>query len=272
MRREEIEKSIQEELMSLARERELFGQNSGSTATFEEVFGRTGVMACLIYVVAYVIALKEWLFEDWKKEIDKAVLKSHYGTEAWWIERAKEWQYGDSTIVIDGRVGYRDVDESSRIIEAVAVRQSGRRLSLCVAKKEGGKLVALSIDELSAFAAYVEKVKPLGVSIGVYSDESAKVVLNASIKVDSESGSDAVIANVKTALNEYLSNLTFGSEVRVASVFDVVMDIEGVVDFGLEYMEIDGVVLVTDSDVIKRSYVPVSGYAELSESVRIIAE
>lgn len=265
MTSEDIKVRIENEFMRLAKSRGLFGLTANSTANYNDVFSRAGVLSTLISAVAYVIALKEWLFEDWKKEIEMVAAQGHYGTEAWWQKAAKEWQFGDEIKVIDGCMAYENVDESKRIVSAVCVKSAGRSISICVAKGNVGSLEALSQNELTAFSAYVDKIQPLGVSIGTFSGKPAKVFIIAKVYAGSELGEEEIKKMVEGALNNYMAQLPFGGAIKVSAFYDLIMNIEGVRDVELTQISIDdGVKMMSEGKVVMREYSPMSGYAEIS--------
>ena len=84
----------------------LFGFQQGSR--FDNRFSRAGLMRILFYVVAYVIALKERSLDAWKADIAATADSTRYGTWHWWVKTCKEFQNGDTTTVINGKVGVMD--------------------------------------------------------------------------------------------------------------------------------------------------------------------
>lgn len=227
--------------------------------SFESVFGKTSVIAAILYAASYIIALKEVLLSEWKKDVEDTAATTRYGTWAWWIAAAKAFQFGDTTSVIDGKVGYEVVDPSKQIITAATVAQVGRSLTVKVAKGAVGSLSELSQEELQAFNGYVQNIKPLGVSVRVSSLPPASVEIAGSITYNSEEGEAAMKSRVLAALNDYFANLSFGSTIYRSQVIERIMSIDGVIDVQLQQLRVSGYEVQT-------SYAPQSGYAKITNS------
>lgn len=260
MNTEEVYKELQEEFMQQASGKGLFGLTSqDSGKSFESLFGRTTVIAILLYAVAYVIALKDRMLDLWQQEVEKTALKTRYGTWSWWIEAAKNFQYGDTTEVIDGTVGYRTTDQTKRIVTAATVVQTGRTLTIKAAKGISGSLQKLTEEEKSAFDGYIQNIKPLGVNVMVMSTDADRVVVEGEVTYNSEAGSETMKNRVIEALNEYFASLQFGGTIFLSQVVDAIMDVEGVIDVEISSLK------VSDTEV-RRQYIPISGYAQVVNS------
>ena len=266
MTTEEIKKDLEKNFVFHASMSKLFGltpEDKGKE--FSSLFATNGVIATIIYVVAVVISLRTQLFAKWKEEMKGLYESSRYGTWAWWIETAKRWQVGYSTVVIDGEVGYEKIDENARIIKAAMVRQNGRSITIYVAKMENNKLVALNVDkgELSSFQRYLNNVKPLGVYVVAVSKEADKVNIEADIVYNGELSKEAIDKTVSERLNGYFANLEFGATIYKAQIIEEIMSIEGVVDVALKVSVVSGGV----ERVLERSIALEAGYGELVNPV-----
>lgn len=264
MTTEDFRKELEKKFVQIASANGLFGLTSvDSGKEFSSLFATNGVISTIIYVVAVVMSLRVQLFGKWKEEIKSLYESSRYGTWSWWIETAKRWQVGYSTIVIDGEVGYETIDEEARIIKAAMVRQSGRSITVYAAKQEGEKLKGLTEEERGSFQQYLNNVKPLGVYVVAVSKDADKVGIEADIVYNGELSKEAMDKAVSERLNGYFTNLDFGATIYKAQIIEEIMSIEGVVDVALEVsVESDGV-----ERVLERSIVLEAGYGELINSV-----
>jgi hypothetical protein len=266
MTTEEIKKELEKKFVQIASANELFGLTSADSGKeFSSLFATNGVIATIIYVVAVVISLRTQLFAKWKEEVKGLYESSRYGTWSWWIETAKRWQVGYSTVVIDGEVGYEKIDENAKIIKAAMVRQNGRSIAVYVAKMENNRLVALNEkkEELSSFQQYLNNVKPLGVYVVAVSKEADKVKIEADIVYNGELSKEAMDKAVSERLNEYFTNLEFGATIYKAQIIEEIMSIEGVVDVALEVSVVSSGV----ERVLERSIALEAGYGELVDPV-----
>lgn len=257
MTTEEIKKDLEKNFVFHASMSKLFGltpEDKGKE--FSSLFATNGVIATIIYVVAVVISLRTQLFAKWKEEVKGLYESSRYGTWSWWIETAKRWQVGYSTVVIDGEVGYEKIDENARIIKAVMVRQSGRSIAIYVAKQKSNDLLALTDEELEGFQRYCDNVKPLGVYVLAVSKEADEVNIEADVVYNGELSQEALKKAMQEKLNEYVRNLQFGATIYKAQMIEEVMSIEGVVDVDLKVdIVVDGIV-----NELERSFVLSAGY------------
>lgn len=266
MTTEEIKKELEKKFVQRASANELFGLTSADSGKeFSSLFATNGVLATIIYVVAVVMSLRNQLFGKWKDEIKSLYESSRYGTWSWWIETAKRWQVGYSTVVINGEVGYEKIDENAKIIKAAMVRQNGRSIAIYVAKMENNKLVALNEKkgELSSFQQYLNNVKPLGVYVVAVSKEADKVKIDADIVYNGELSKEAMDKAVSERLNGYFTNLEFGATIYKAQIIEEIMSIEGVVDVALDVSVVSGGV----ERVLERSIALEAGYGELVDPV-----
>lgn len=254
---EEYNKRLQEVFMREIGGRRLFGLTAADSGkSFSEVFSANGVIAVLLYAVAVVLANRDRLFDAWKKDVQRLYESSRYGTWAWWIETAKRWQKGDSTEVIDGEVGYSVVDESKRVVTAAMVRQMQRTLYLFVAKGDAGSYEKLDEEEVVAFQAYVNNVKPLGVNVIARSLDADEIGISGSVIYNGELTQDEIDSALKSAVQNLVSSLEYGATLYVSQVIDTMMDVEGVVDVAIE--------VTANGRIVDRSIALDAGYGEVA--------
>lgn len=224
-------------------------------ASFDAVFPKASIVRLLMWVCSGVIALKETLLGEWKREVEQVALATHYGTAQWWVEAVKRWQPGDVLDVIDGRVGYAEEDAGRRVVTAASVTAEGRTLLLKVAKGDVGHREPLTTDELEGLRGYVDAVKPLGIMAKVISGPANRVSVGGVVRYRSEMDEQTVRDAVKQAVEKACDGLSFNGTLYAGRLTMAVMSVDGVVDANLGGLQIDGVDW-TDS------VVPTSGYVE----------
>lgn len=271
MKLDELNEELQKRFVAMAARNGRFGLTSAdSNKPFTDFFGKTSVIAILIYVVAAAIWAKDTLFADWLNAVEQTADGTRYGTYRWWVNAAKKFQFGSKTSVIDGFVGYETIDESKRIITAATVIQDGRNLTVKVAKSDGNHgLEKLTSKELEQFRAYVQNIKPIGIVANVESKPAAKVHLIATVRYNAAKSDNDIKQEVEDAVSEYLANLGFGGTLYVSRIIKAIMDIDGVLDVRVPIL--GGVVV--DGSIIQQSTVPSAGYAMLSDTnITVIAD
>lgn len=233
----------------------LYGFAVGSR--FDDVYSKVSLLRLLMWVVSYVIALKETSLEDWKREVQNVAAETHYGTRAWWVAKAKAWQEGDALTIVDGKVDYERVDATKRVVTAASVNVVGRTLRLKVAKGESGNLSGLSEAQLESLVGYVEAIKPMGLMVTVTSGGANVLKLYGKVRYSGELMKEDVKQRVKTALNEMLQSLEFGGTLFSGRMIRTIVDVDGVEDVYLTRMTLDG-------SEWRDSVVPTNGYATLN--------
>lgn len=233
----------------------LYGFAVGSR--FDDVYSKVSVVRMIFWVVSYVMALKETMLEDWKKDVQDVASETHYGTSAWWVAKAKAWQKGDSLTIVDGKVDYEHVDETKRVVTAASVNVVGRTLRLKVAKGNSGSLSGLSQDELDSMNGYVERIKPMGLMVQVTSGGANVLKLYGKVRYRGELTKDDVKQHVRIAMNDMLQNLEFNGTLYSGRIVRTIVDVDGVEDVYLSRMTMDGVEW-------NDSVVPTNGYASLN--------
>lgn len=208
---------------------------------FDSTYSKVSILSLIFYVVAYVTALKETLLSRWKEDVRQVGLSTHYGTAAWWVTAAKEWQYGDSVMVVDGRMGYETVTPSHRIVTAASVTAAGRALTLKVAKVDGqGGYSPLTADELESFQGYVDRIKPLGIYVDARSGQASPILIIGSVSYSAERSLADMSTAVHQALRDELDSLGFDGTVYVSRLTAAIVAVDGVVDCRIESVEVDG--------------------------------
>ncbi|MBC7399855.1 MAG: nucleotidyltransferase [Mucilaginibacter sp.] len=235
---------------------------------------KTAVYNLMCYVIAVVIVALENLFDLHKSENDAiiATLKPH--TARWYRDKALNFQFGQD--LTEGGI-YANVGLTSqniaaqKIIAQAAVTEVDGRLRIKVTKASGDDLVALSALQLTAFVAYMNKIKDAGVK--VINDSLAAdalkltldiwynplVLTSTGARIDGSSTEP-----VKSAIKAYLKNTPFNGEFSNTKLTDELQKIDGVV-FPVIKLSQAKYGLFPFSGIDEK-YVPDAGYLRIADA------
>lgn len=227
----------------------------------------TAIWRFLAHITASAIFVFEEILHWEKSEIETKMAREQYGFIDWYALVAKDFQYGDS-LVFDsdsGTYAYAVIDESKRIITASAAVENEltAQIKLKVAKGVG-TLEKLSAAELTAFEAYMAKVKIAGTNLINISQDGDVVAVNGTLKYNSQ----YALADIKTAISEVLaefqSSYFYNSILRRNDIISHIRSAAGVVDFIPSILtgQPDGGVAVDISD----DYEVQAGYFNYSQA------
>ena len=240
MSTEEVLTELQTQLMGNPVAASLFGYKAGES--YDSHFGRVGAMSVILYVVAYVVALKERLLEQWKEEVRGVADSTRYGTEAWWKAVAKAWREGEQTEVVDGAVGYAHEATAATVtpVAYAAVTANGRMLTLKVAADDGGTPTALTETQVGQLQGYVNAVKPLGIAVRCVSGEANPIAIfgESTITYNPEVSQSAVDRAVREAIDRHCAEIEFGGTLYVGRLVAAIMQAEGVIDCHIDTITI----------------------------------
>jgi hypothetical protein len=220
-----------------------------------------------IYITAVCISVFEQLLDVFKVEIEDIVSKSIPATPSWISKMIKGFQYGD-TLLLDSNLSfyYALVNTSKQIITRVSVFTSANKtVQIKVAK--GDTPTFIDSSEKSALTTYLTEILPSGVGFNLISISGDLIEIGANIYVDGQY-SNTIKSTIVTALESYLSNLSFDGKVKVSSIQDTIQNVLGVNDVVITSINVRntnqsygfGTSLVADSKVLVKDYNPFAGY------------
>lgn len=164
---------------------------------------------------AAAVALDEVL-DGFKSDLQTIAANSRFGSRHSYIVAAKAFRYGYQLEFIDNEWVYNVPEDAplNHIIVYAALTEVDNELTLKVAKDVGGEATVLTDQELSAFSAYMRRVKAAGISLECVSLPAdliklyVKVYYNPMVlKADGESISEPGVFPVEAAINAYIAEL-----------------------------------------------------------------
>jgi hypothetical protein len=226
-------------------------------------------------VVASVFVALEWMFEQFKSEIQNIISTQKPHTLRWYRNQALLFQFGDALIddvLIYDNAGQTDESiANKRIVKQAAATEVGGLVILRVAKEITGSLVPLTPLELIAFKAYVAELKDAGIQLEVfsYAADKLKVVLDvyydpSVLSATGENLDGLDTTPIQKAIALYLRNLEFNGVFVRTLMVDAVQNVTGV--FAIETTSIQ--VARFDSmnyENVNVIHAPFSGYYVLED-------
>lgn len=171
---------------------------------------------------AFLVRTYELGLDKFRAEIDIAISSQQIGTLEWYVNRVKEFQYGDLLQVSDNKIFYAIPDATKQIIKQASATETlgGNSRAKIVIKAvksgSGNTLVPLTIDEHDALKEYIKKIKFAGVTIETVTLAADTIKLKIEVQINrlmlnpdgSRIGSPTEFP-VKTAIVQYLRELPF---------------------------------------------------------------
>jgi hypothetical protein len=154
----------------------------------------------------------------------------------WYVSKATKFQYGIS-LPPDGDeyVVVPPVDPTVLIVRFAAAVELVNLVRIKVARLSGSVLAPLLPLQLTAFAAYMARIKDAGVRIQVTSDNPDNLQLKVAVFYDplilNVNGSrldGTSVAPVKDAINNFLENLPFNGLFVINNLITTLQKVEGV--------------------------------------------
>jgi len=182
-----------------------------------------------LYNTAVAIHLTEVAMVTGITDIQDLLDANRVPNERWYIEKALDFQYGD-TLVIDPityQVTYTIISEANKIIGSCTTKLVDNSLYLKVRRVDTD---ILSNDELVAFQYYLSKVKAAGTRVIVENFEADNITLNMEVYYAGNYNVGSITSQVEAAINSYLENVEFDSKIIVNKLLDNLQSIVGVID------------------------------------------
>jgi len=220
-----------------------------ASLTWDEQFSKSSFEGALTYVSSYVVFLYESIVYDKADEVMATIATEHEFSVPWYADLALAFQLGDEVVYNDTtqKHDYAVVDETKKIVKYSQVRR--RQISgvtkLQVFATKANK-VALTVDELNAFTAYVTKKGAAGDHFQFISLAPDQLVLNMKVYYDpqilkstGEKLSDGT-KPVDLAVSDYLNSIKYAGAFNRTKQTDSIQSADGVIDVVLENVLLNG--------------------------------
>lgn len=238
---------------------------------------RVAVWKIFFYAAAFMWNALDQLHDLFRAETDDKISRLKPHSAKWFVEMSKAFQYGydlaDEEDFYDNSLLTEDQVTASKIVTYAAAVEQERGIRIKVAKG-ATTLSALTAPELSAFTAYMERVKPAGIKLLITSNApdsltaKLRVFYNPLVLLPTGGRIDGVsMEPVQDALRTYLKNLPFNGLFVNQYAVDALQKVEGVVIVMADSFEARyGLLDYANVDV---EYNPDAGYLQL-DNVEIV--
>lgn len=235
----EVKKQITDVFISNETVKNLYGLEEGKT--FEEQFSPLSLESIFSYIVASAIWLVYAVVEQFKTDIQELLRNEKAHTANWYATRAKDFQFGyDLATDTDSYDNSTLTDEqitAAKIIKFSAATETEDQsiLFLKIAKGNGVSKEPISDLQLTAFKAYLGRIKDAGVRISVINAQPDDLRLELDIYYNPLIlGNDGARLDgtdetpVQNVIRDYISNLAFNGLYVNQSLIDRLQTVEGV--------------------------------------------
>ena len=221
-------------------------------------------------IVATIIYYFETQIDLFRTEIAEITEKSVVGRADWYVQKAKEFQFGDDLQVIDGVVRYEITDLNKRIIKRAAYAKdiSNNTLIKVATTEPNGNIIALNTAQMQAFTDYMNNLMFAGSYISLQSNNTDYIKLVVTIYYNPLVFADTVKNNIVLAVKNYLASLPFDGVVKRNAIIDSMQAVAGVEDVEITVLEVR---TNTGTFVaMGRTYTPVAGYIEIDSAFDLL--
>lgn len=198
---------------------------------------KVAIWRLMFFTLAVGIWTLEKLFDEHKVWIEARAQELIVGTAIWYRTKALEYQHGDALVWSDPIYKYATVNEAVQIVKLASVNEVGGQVLIKVAKLASGEPAPLTVPELTAFQAYMQKIKFAGVNMSCISRDPDLLKIYYRVYVDplliNSSGeliSNTAIKPVEDAINNYCKGLPFNGVFSVTELTDKIQAATGVIN------------------------------------------
>ena len=222
------------------------------------------------YVQASAILLLEQIIDTFITANELKISQAIPATASWLNSKVLEFQYSATNPqivqLVDFVPVYPVVDKSLRLITRCSVVTTlSSQVIIKVAKNEPP--VALTSTELSSLQSYINQIGVIGVNYSTQSLTSDKLYIDAEVYFDGQY-STVIQARVISAINTFLSTLSFNGILKVSDIELAIRGVVGVSDVLLKNVKMrsdvtpftGGTFLIQNNTVISRIFPTISGY------------
>jgi hypothetical protein len=179
--------------------------------------------------------------------------RGQVGQAEWFIEKCKEFQYGDEVKVQEDEYGLKytgyDVGTTGeKCVKLVAINAGGVSNVIKVANLDvDGNAIALTTGQRTSFLGYYNKIKPVGTNADIIAAEPDVVKYEIAVEIDAQGDASTVRSAIDAAIKQYHQTLDFSGIVRLSRLGDAIQAVPFVKDYSFETAQIkpDGGTFVT---------------------------
>lgn len=228
----------------------------------------------------YIIAVCQWtletLYDTFVIDVNNTIADKNPHTPKWYAGKALAFQFGqplvgdtdtyDNSALSDDQIAATKVVSYAAVIEQVVNNRNVLRIKL--ATTANGDLAPLPNDQLTAFTAYMARIKDAGVKLLITTNIPDGLRLNIDFYYDAlilngtggrNDGTDT--SPVQTAVKSFLNNLPFNGVFSVNQLNDALQQVSGYKDLRINYALTQyGNLPYTAVNV---TYIPDSGYLRI---------
>lgn len=237
-------RTINEIYNSLLNEKQTFSTLSGLTPAVDNyqtllqdlsTTSKVAIWRLLFYVIAVAIHAQEVYYDLFFEELNTLKPTLTAGTDLWYSEKAKEFEYGNTLSWNGSQYVYSTPDDTLKIVEFSSAITEGSLLYVKVAKDGGGGTPEkLTNTEKTAFDTYINDIGFAGTEIIVISNDGdlLKLALNIYVNptVIANDGTSVLTGDpvIEDAIDNYLAELDFNGVFRIMDLVDALQAISGV--------------------------------------------
>lgn len=229
---EAIKKEMTDAVLENETLRQAFGLNQSEE--WGEQVSSVSILNLLIYIVAVSVHTLEWLFDQFKEDVEERIAAALPGTVSWYWNKVMEFQEGYE---LNENARYDEIDLESRIVKYCSVTEVDNGI---IVKVNGEGYSQFNPRQLQSLQAYVDTVKFAGTTAAVFSYEPDTLDIELNIWRDPmlldanmfsiQSGEN----EIRTAIEGYLNGIKYGGVFNKTKLIDAVQQVEGVLDVTIE--------------------------------------
>jgi len=218
----EIKKEMTDAFIADAAIQAAYGLGPG--LTFDEQFSKVSIERLFFYIVATEMAALQFLFNQFKIEVEERIKAAIPGTIAWYHNLVMNWEYPEKSGI--------------RLIKFCSVTEEFPWLRIKINTENHGVL-AVESDEMIALRSYLSHNKFAGTQINVTSEPPEIIEINMRVWLSAAqyTSNGEIIGTdekpVETAIANYLSNIVYSGTFFRSRLVDAVQAVAGVNDVEL---------------------------------------
>lgn len=189
----------------------------------------------MLWAVATCAYALDVVFDLTLIALEALAKRSRFGTEAWYINKAYEFQYGDALVLQDGEFQYATITPAKQIIKRAAMQEVGNTVNVKLAKLVSGVTTKLNPTEEAVAIFYFQKIKPAGTDLHIITDDPDELQLYLKVNFDPlllDNTGQLLSAPgtypVNDAINNFITKIIFDGTLELSTLIDNVQLATGV--------------------------------------------